>query len=365
MMNRTPPRYLTIAVVLWLGLALHGCSSDLMSVLTLDELIGRLDIDLAAEGGNGIASSNLSGDDPFWSPGTKLTEPELSEIKVASPGTPQVFSWPEVRDLPIEPRFSGHDIILKWPYVNWPAFDVLDPQYRYFGNSGFVYRSGGKWHAVSTEWLRDENNANNRSERTGTYYPYEEKFVSGSHTKGTPVAFFIAGPWRLQGNQNKYQRRSKLQWYTWPGLEPFVWPGSEDDPPAPEGIIEEIHVYITGITTQFSGGTALNFNKEIGDVDLLALRDKRVDAVDSDVATGTYEYVEFTIDPDRSFLVIDGEDVPLGVPSENIRVNGPFTVGPDLPTSVTIEVDPDSSLTENADGSYTLNLVVVLKVTTS
>ena len=219
---------------------------------------------------------------------------------------------------------------------------------------------------MSTEWLRDEHNNFNRSERRGTYYPYEEKFVSGSHKNGTPVAFFIAGPWRLQKNNKNYQRRTKLQWYTWPGLEPFVWPGGgKDDPdpePDPEPSIQEIHVYITGIRAQLSGGTVLDFNTEIGDVELLGLRDKPLDVVDSDVPTGTYDFVDFTIDPDRSFLVVDDEEVGLGIPLQNIRVNGPFSVGPDQTTVVTIAFDPDQSLTENPDGSYTLNLIVVLDV---
>ena len=96
----------------------------------------------------------------------------------------------------------------------------------------------------------------------------------------------------------------------------------------------------------------------------MQLQNRRVDVVESQVPTGTYQYVAFTVDPSQSYVVIDGKQEPLGIPLQDVRVNGPFSVGPNLPTTVTITFDPESSLTENADGSFTLNFVVVLDIAT-
>ena len=69
----------------------------------------------------------------------------------------------------------------------WPTFNVLDPDERYFGNSGMVYysRSRGQWYVIATEWLRW------RRERQGVRYPFDEKFVQGSMRDGDPIGFMF------------------------------------------------------------------------------------------------------------------------------------------------------------------------------
>ncbi len=143
---------------------------------------------------------------------------DLSRIHVPHPGTPEVFGWPEVVDLDIRPRINGENIILAWPRIDWPDFDILEPEHRYFGHSGIVYRSGARWHGIATEWLRDAK------EREGTWYPYAVKFVEGPPDEGQPIALFIAGPWRYMPNRPEYRRRARLKWFTWPELKPFTWP---------------------------------------------------------------------------------------------------------------------------------------------
>ena len=329
MKNRTPKSSLKIVTVLGLGLVLSGCEATPTQVLSLDDLVGRLAIQLASvTGNNGAASS--SGGMAFPAPAAALTEPALNEINVPAPGTPQVFQWPEVIDLPITPRFDGHDTVLSWPRIDWPDFDILSPEHRYFGHSGLVFysRSRGQWYAISTEWLRDAR------EREGVRYPYEETFVEGPIQDGDPIGYFIAGPWRHQLNRPEYQRRSNITWFIWPTLEPLDWGGGGENPAEP--MIEEVHVYITGLQTQLSGGTIVEFAVEIGDVDLLALRGQPVSIVDADVPAGTYQWVDFTVDPARSFLIIDGEQVALGIPLQNV-----IDVGREAPDRLVLGYMPD------------------------
>jgi len=366
--NRMPKSFLRIVAVLGLGLVFSGCTTSPTDVISLEDLTGQLGIQLASTtGGSGASASGMA----FVAPAAELTLPGINEINVPSPGTRSVMTWPVVENFTIVPRFSGHDILLRWPAINnWPCFDILDPQHCYFGHSGIIYfsRGRGQWYALSTEWMRRGR------ENTGTYYPYEEKFTEGSIRNGDPIGFFVAGPWRHQSDRDAYHRRTNVTWYTWPSLTLLPWgdpaggggggDGGGGGGTSSEPTIEEIHVYITGITTQLSGGTIVDFAVEVGDVDLLSLRGQPRSVVNADVPAGTYEWVDFVVDPGRSFLTIDGKRVELGIPLQNVRVNGPFVVDRDLPATVTIEFDPDGSLTQNADGTWTLSAVVVLKVGT-
>ncbi len=168
----------------------------------------------------------LKGDDPPPPPEEPppYEDPiDLAQIDVPHPGTPEVFAWPEVMDLDIQLRIVGGNIIFEWPRVTWPAFDIHpDTGEAVFGHSGMVYRSGGQWYAIATEWLRDA------LERYGSWHPYEDKFIMGPPDAGVPIAFFIAGPWRHQPNKKKYRRRTRLKWFMGPNLDPYTWPTDDE-----------------------------------------------------------------------------------------------------------------------------------------
>ena len=122
----------------------------------------------------------------------------------------------------------------------------------------------------------------------------------------------------------------------------------------------EIHIFITSVRTALAGGTQVEFPKEVGDVELLSLFGRQHQVVDGELPTGTYSYVVFGIDRARSFVLINDEQQPLDIPDDQIRVEGPFIVGPGGPTTVVLDLDPVSQLTENADGSWTMVLVIIV-----
>lgn len=144
--------------------------------------------------------------------------PPLDEIIVRRPGTPSVFSWQALVDLPITARLQGDTIYISWPAMltKWPTEerDLGQGMQPYSGNSGLVYRTvGGDWVADATEWMRPGR------EDFGTSYEYDRKWRHGEPDLSYPVGLFVAGLWRYSADLPQYHRRTKVKWLTWPGLE--------------------------------------------------------------------------------------------------------------------------------------------------
>jgi hypothetical protein len=100
-------------------------------------------------------------------------------------------------------------------------------------------------------------------------------------------------------------------------------------------------------------------------VELISLRDKTIEVVNTEVPTGVYEYVGFRIDESRSYVVESDVSKPLAVPDGDVRVLGPFEVVAGRTTTLTLDFDAEQSLNRLPDGNWAMRPVVVLTVTTS
>jgi hypothetical protein len=129
---------------------------------------------------------------------------------------------------------------------------------------------------------------------------------------------------------------------------------------APIDDLSEVHVYITGVSTQVNGGTVLSMNENFGDVDLLALQKKTMTVVNTEIPSATYDYVGFNLDQDKSYVIEGGERKPLSIPNGSVKVTGPFVVTQGATTTVTLDFDAKKSLTHHSDGSWSMNPVVVV-----
>ena len=81
------------------------------------------------------------------------------------------------------------------------------------------------------------------------------------------------------------------------------------------------------------------------------------------VEAGTYQFIEILLDEDQSFAVdlLTGDEIPLKIPSEKIKINGgPFDVPADLTTSVLIDFDAEKSLKKTGNGRYQLKPFVTI-----
>ncbi len=78
--------------------------------------------------------------------------------------------------------------------------------------------------------------------------------------------------------------------------------------------------------------------------DLLVLRDAVVALATSIVESGDYVSLTINLDQERSNVVEAGEERPLRIPSEEIKILGGFAVGDDGVTTVTLDFDAEKSL---------------------
>jgi hypothetical protein len=126
---------------------------------------------------------------------------------------------------------------------------------------------------------------------------------------------------------------------------------------APIDNLSQVHVYITGVSTEVDGAV-LSMNQNLGDVELLALRDKKITVVNTEVPSATYEYVGFNLDESQSYVIESGERKPLSIPDGSVRVEGPFVVTQGATTTITLDFDAEKSLIHHSDGSWSMNPVV-------
>ena len=129
-------------------------------------------------------------------------------------------------------------------------------------------------------------------------------------------------------------------------------------------VLQEVHVFIQSFRVATSAGTVITFDGIDRDVDLMTLRGQEIDLVDAEVPRGTFNDIQFDIDPTRSYVVSDGEQRTLSFATDTVSVVGPIVVGDAPLTTVRLEFDVDQSLTENADGTWTMAPVVVISITT-
>ena len=124
--------------------------------------------------------------------------------------------------------------------------------------------------------------------------------------------------------------------------------------------LSEVHVYITGVSTQVNGGAILTMNQNFGDVDLLSIQDKKITVVNTEVPSATYDHVGFNLDESRSYVIEAGVRKSLSIPNGSVKVEGPFVVTQGAKTTVTLDFDAKKSLTHHSDGSWSMNPVVAV-----
>ncbi len=360
--THSPGRFFVLAL-LSLLLVAHGCSSDPTEAeITLEDLLAKFQVEMTSTAGGGNMGTSTT--DAVRATSVFESPPLESQFKVLGPNL-NVFNWPIIQDVPITARWQGskgETMVLSWPDVFdravWPDLDVAGGT-RY-GNTWVVYPAGGNpndWIAQHTEWIRRPG------ENSGTVFPFRAKLEANEPCDNCPIGQFIAGPSRHVTDQPEYRRRTVIKWFRYRDMSPWVWqtggPGPTSNP-----VLEEVHVFITGFRAELESGTLLEFEDEIGDVDLMTLRGQTLKVVDADVPRGTFKDVRFDIDAARSFVVVGGEQKTLHFADRTVIVQGPIVVEDAPITTVTLDFDIDASLTENGDGTWTLAPVLVVTVTT-
>jgi hypothetical protein len=128
----------------------------------------------------------------------------------------------------------------------------------------------------------------------------------------------------------------------------------------PTDQLEEINVFITGLTVKHAQNPVERITDEIGLIDLLSLQDTTQLLAAVGVEPGTYQFIQVDLDQERSDVVEIGEGhKPLKIASEEIKVLGGFEVREGGTTTVTLDFDAEASIRQQGNGDWLLVPVIV------
>jgi hypothetical protein len=132
---------------------------------------------------------------------------------------------------------------------------------------------------------------------------------------------------------------------------------------APIDDVQEVHIYFTSVTVKPVDGGVEQLDLELDDnpIDLLTLDDRVIAFATGAVPEGDYEFIHINIDQSRSFLVVDGEQTSLRVPSQEIKILQGFSVGEDEETTIVLDFDARASLVALGNGDWLLKPIVVVQ----
>lgn len=130
--------------------------------------------------------------------------------------------------------------------------------------------------------------------------------------------------------------------------------------------VSEVNVRIVGLTVKRADAPVERLDFPGRNIELLALENTSELLTTAEVAAGSYEFIQVELDQSQSNVVDSGDTKPLQIPSEKIKVQGGFEVGPDGTTTLLLDFDAEESLVKRGDGQWLLRPVIVLaNVTTS
>jgi len=130
---------------------------------------------------------------------------------------------------------------------------------------------------------------------------------------------------------------------------------------APTDELSQLNVYITGLTVKPADGPVERIADDIGLVDLLTLQNTTELIALTTLAPGEYTFIQLDLDQDQSSVVelATGEQKPLQIASEEIKVVGGFQVIEAATTRVTLDFDAERSLRKLGNGLWLLVPIVI------
>ena len=125
--------------------------------------------------------------------------------------------------------------------------------------------------------------------------------------------------------------------------------------------LEQINVFVEGLTVKPENGPLRRIATEVGLVDLLKLQNVTRLLVAAGLEPGRYIHVRVDLDQERSNVVVEGsrEELPLQIASEEIKVLGGFELARGRTTRLTLDFDALQSMRQQANGDWLIVPVIV------
>ena len=129
--------------------------------------------------------------------------------------------------------------------------------------------------------------------------------------------------------------------------------------------VDKVNVYFTTVTAKPVDGPTETLDLELttNPQDLLVLQDTVITLATGDVPVGEYDFLMINLDEAMSHLVLlDGDQVPVRLPSEEIKILGGFEVADETTTTITLDFDAEQSLVSLGNGGWLLKPVIIRTV---
>jgi hypothetical protein len=131
--------------------------------------------------------------------------------------------------------------------------------------------------------------------------------------------------------------------------------------------VDEVNIFFASVTANPTDGPPelLELALEENPQDLLVLQDAVITLATSVVEPGEYASLMINLDQEQSNVVEAGEERPLRIPSQEIKILGGFTVSEDGVTTVTLDFQAEESLVKLGNGDWLLTPVITMEVAVS
>jgi len=126
--------------------------------------------------------------------------------------------------------------------------------------------------------------------------------------------------------------------------------------------VDEVNIYFTSVTAKpvDQPPQQLTLELQTNPVNLLTLANTVTTFAAGAVEPGTYEFIRVNIDQSKSNLVENGVKKSLKVPSQEVKIIGPFAVDANHATTLTLDFDAGASLVKQGNGDWLLKPVIIV-----
>lgn len=139
---------------------------------------------------------------------------------------------------------------------------------------------------------------------------------------------------------------------------------------APSDELSEANIFFVDLTVKRRGEAVerdvpLVLGGTDNPLNILALADQIIPLAAGSVDPGTYEFIMVNLDQDQSFVIeVDDDRKDLRIPSQEVKILGPFEVQEDGVTTVTLDFQADESLIKTGpsqgEGGWVLRPVIAI-----
>lgn len=129
---------------------------------------------------------------------------------------------------------------------------------------------------------------------------------------------------------------------------------------APTEGVTAVNVHVVGLKVKPASGPVHDMAFAGTTINLLALQNDSQTLTVEQVPADNYQFIQVELDQAQSNVVVNGNVLPLQIPSQEIKVLGGFEVFENGETTVLLDFDAERSLVQQGNGQWLLKPVILM-----